>query len=116
MGEPQTPHLYNLGIFGRVPGSQNHLFSFLETQGHLKNIKKNLGSFKTIIFESQMFGNRQFRKFPKRRAPKDPDDASDDNVILKFLDTGSISIKKHGIEICHMDQISFKNIRGFLNL
>ena len=36
MGEPQTPHFYDLGTFERVPEPQNQLFLSLETPGYLK--------------------------------------------------------------------------------
>ena len=41
MGEAQTPHFHDFWISERVPNSQNHLFSSLETPGHLKQIKKH---------------------------------------------------------------------------
>ena len=40
MGEPETPHVYDVGIFERVPGSRNQLFLSLETPGYLKNQEK----------------------------------------------------------------------------
>ena len=42
MGETKTPHVYDLGISGRVPGFQNQWFLCLEAPGHLKEIKKSL--------------------------------------------------------------------------
>ena len=41
MGEPETPHFYDLGILGRVPEPQNHLSLFLETQGYFKRKQEN---------------------------------------------------------------------------
>ena len=40
MGEPQTPHFDDFGIFGRVTKPQNQLSLSLETPGDLKRIKK----------------------------------------------------------------------------
>ena len=44
MGETKTPHFYDFGILGRVPGSQNQLFSF-EAPGHRNKIKQIPGTF-----------------------------------------------------------------------
>ena len=45
MGGTETPHLYDFGIFGRVPEPQNQLYLSLETPGHLNQIKKTPGTF-----------------------------------------------------------------------
>ena len=42
MGEPQTPHLYDFTIWGRVPKPQNKLFLCLETPGHRNKSSKTL--------------------------------------------------------------------------
>ena len=41
MGESQTLHFYDFGIFERVPEPQSQLFLSLETPGYLNNVKKN---------------------------------------------------------------------------
>ena len=46
----QTPHLYDFGIFGRVPEPQKHVFLSLGTPGHSKQSKKNPKSFSKIFF------------------------------------------------------------------
>ena len=50
MGEPETPHFYDFGISGRVPGSQNQLFLFLETPGYLTKSRKPLEAFPINMF------------------------------------------------------------------
>ena len=49
MGEPETPHFYDLGIFGRAPEPPNQVFLFLETTGDLNKIKKNLWNIKKCV-------------------------------------------------------------------
>ena len=41
MGEAQTPHFYDFGIFEPVTKPQNQQCLSLGTPGHLKTIKKN---------------------------------------------------------------------------
>ena len=45
MGEPETLHFYDLGTFERVPDPQNLLFLSLQASGHLKESRKNPGTF-----------------------------------------------------------------------
>ena len=45
MGEPEIPHFYDLGIFGRVQTPQHQYYLSLETPGHLNKMKKNPGAF-----------------------------------------------------------------------
>jgi hypothetical protein len=50
MGEAQTPHFYDFGIFEPVTKLQNQHALSLEAPGHLKKIKKNhWNDFKHII-------------------------------------------------------------------
>ena len=41
MGETETLHFYDFGIFERVPKPQNQLFLSLEAPRHLNKSKKN---------------------------------------------------------------------------
>ena len=41
-GDPQNPHLYDFGTFGRVPEPQNQFCLSLETPGYLNKIEKIL--------------------------------------------------------------------------
>ena len=50
MGATETPHFYDFGISGRVPGSQNQLFVFLATPGYLHKLRKHALTFLTILF------------------------------------------------------------------
>ena len=50
MGQAQTPHFYDFGIFEPVTEPQNQLFLSLETPGYLKKIKQIPG-----IFEKKHF-------------------------------------------------------------
>ena len=51
MVEPQPPDLYDFGIFGRVPGSQNQLLLSLETPGHLNKSMERL----ELVFLNTIF-------------------------------------------------------------
>ena len=59
MGEAQTPHYYDFGIFEPVTKPQNQHYLSLETPGYLKQIKKNPGTFSKHI----MFVNRGIKQF-----------------------------------------------------
>ena len=51
MGEAQTPHFYDFGIFEPVAKPQNQHYLSLETPGHLKKIKiKPWNIFKHVLF------------------------------------------------------------------
>ena len=50
MGEAQTPHFYDFGIFEPVAKPQNQLFLFLETPGHRKQNKENSNIVQNIVF------------------------------------------------------------------
>ena len=51
MGEAQTLHFYDVGIFEPVTKPHNQLFLILETPGYLKIIKKIPGTLlRSIIF------------------------------------------------------------------
>ena len=45
MGEAQTLHFYDFGMFEPVPEPQNQYYLSLETPGHFNNSKKNPKSF-----------------------------------------------------------------------
>ena len=47
MGEAQTPHFYDFGIFEPVTKPQNQLCLSLEPPGHLTKSRKNPKHFKT---------------------------------------------------------------------
>ena len=49
MGETKTPHFYDFGTFGRVPGSPNQYYLSLETPGYL-NETKTQSFLKDVIF------------------------------------------------------------------
>ena len=66
MGEPYTPHLYDFGIWGRVPEPKNQLLLFLEAPGYLEKIKKINGTFREYyLFKSQNFGNPKLENVGK---------------------------------------------------
>ena len=94
MGEPTTPHFYDFGTLGRVPGSQNQLFLSVET-GYLNKSKNSQIISKFLIFidlkilELQIVVN--FRK--KNRHQKNLTSRLIYN-ILEIWDMRSISIKK----------------------
>ena len=50
MGEPETPHFYDVGIFGRVPEPQNQLSLSFETPGYQIQIRRLTGTFVKHIF------------------------------------------------------------------
>ena len=57
MGEAQSPHFYDFGIFEPVTKTQNQLFLPLETPGHLnilsletKKSRTNPQAFSTNVF------------------------------------------------------------------
>ena len=93
MGETETPHFSEFGIFGRVPSSQNLYYLSLETPGYPKYFKTNpkpflgtliLGNFKTWEID-------HFDKIEKTRVgnPADPS-----NDFLKILNRRSRSFRK----------------------
>ena len=90
MGEPQTQHLYDFGIFGRVQTLPNQYYFSLETPGHLKKIKQIHGIFqKYYCCKSQPFWKSKMLTIRRTKHNDDPS-----NQILKILDVGAISIKK----------------------
>ena len=95
MGEAQTPHFYDFGIFEPVTKPQNQLCLSLETPGHLNKIKKDPHFQKHIFLQISEFRNSVFRHFPKRRAPTNDEDPY--KTISKFLHMGPISPWKHGM-------------------
>ena len=63
MGEPSHPHFYDLGIFERVPGSQNQLVLSLETPGDLTKSRQFPGTILKYYFD-----------ISKRRTPEKGED------------------------------------------
>ena len=55
MGETRTPHFHDFWIIEPVISSQNQVFLFLETPGHLKKTRKNGNIFEHIIFVNLIF-------------------------------------------------------------
>ena len=102
MGETETPHFYDLGISGRVPEPHNQLFLSLETPGYLKQIKKKQHLLGNIMFcKYKTVGAPNMWHFPKRRAPDNSDDPSN-----QILDMGSISSRKLNVNLvnlCHFE-------------
>ena len=94
----KTFHFHDFGISGRVNDSQNQLFYLWEPQD-ASNTSRKKKSFKNkwCFWKSQDFGNRQFLNFSKRRAPKKNDDPF--NKVLKILNMGSVSSRKHEMDI-----------------
>ena len=74
MGETETPHFYDFGIFGSVPEPPNQYYLSFETPGYLTKMKNNhWNMFETSYFyKSQNSGNPKCCHFGKRRAPKIP--------------------------------------------
>ena len=75
MGEAQTPHFYDFGIFEPVTKPQNQYYLSLETPGYSKKSRKIPGIFlENIIFiksrnlEIQNFDH--FRKDGHRKIPQ----------------------------------------------
>ena len=86
-------------MFGRVPEPPNQLFVFFETPGYLNKIKNNPWDIsKHIIFgKPQNAGNPEISQLSKRRAPTNDEDPL--NKIWNILEMGSISPRKHKMEI-----------------
>ena len=99
MGEPQTPHFYDFGILGRVAEPQIQYDLFLKTQDTFKKSKKA----PKLFLENIIWGNVNVLGSPnlgccwKRRTSGNPDDPF--NKLLKILEMGSISFRKHEIGI-----------------
>ena len=98
IGETETPHFYDFGIFGYVNLS-------LETQDTSTKSRKYRFSLNMILIISK-FCQSMFCQFWRRRAPTNPDDPS--RKILKFLDMRSISIQSMEWNSANMDKISVK--------
>ena len=95
MGEPKNPHFDDFGILGRVQTPRNQLFLSSETPGHLKQIKMIPGAF-YFFYKSQSSEtpkNINLRKYGHRKN-EDPF-----NKILKILDMGVISSRRHEMTI-----------------
>ena len=93
---PQSPHyhFYDFGISERVLEPQNHIIYLCWLQD------TSNGSWNSPYYFLKILGFASLRTtgtFWKRRAPKHPDDPS--NKILKVLDMGAVSSRKHEMEI-----------------
>ena len=73
MGEAQTPHFYDFGIFEPVTKPQNQLVLSLETPGYLTKSINSLEHLKNIIFVNLRILGIQvsviFRKDWRRQIP-----------------------------------------------
>ena len=109
MGETKTPHFYDLGISDVSPGPKTNYL----TPWHLKKTRKSRGRFqKVLVLKITKFWNSFVWQFSQRRAPRNPEDPS--NNSLKILEMESTSSKKtRNGNVGKMDQISFRNIKGF---
>ena len=56
MGEAQTPHFYDFGIFEPVTKPQNQLFLSLQTPGHLKESRKIPKHLQRSLWAFPFFG------------------------------------------------------------
>ena len=97
MGEPRTPHFYNLRIFECVPEPQNQLFLFLETPGHLKKSKKQARTIFDFVYKFPNFEQTNILTSLEKTGAEQSD--SPCKKILKALEMGSISSWKHDMEI-----------------
>ena len=88
MGESKNDHFYDFGIFERVPGSQNQLFSYLETPRYLNKSRRSLEHFENIIVINPNMSTISFLFFWKRQAQKKDEDPS--KKILNLLDIGRL--------------------------
>ena len=72
MGESQTPHFYDLMIFGCVQTLQNQLFLSLETPGHLTKNQEIPGTFSKhmFVYKSHNFRNPFVVNFRKTGTEK----------------------------------------------
>ena len=113
MGETETPHFYDIGIFGGVPEPQKQLSLSLETPGYLDNIKKiPWNMFEHIVLINLKISEIQnCTNFRTKRAPTNDEDPS--NKFLKILDMGSISIKNMKWEFGNMDKNNSKELKDF---
>ena len=93
-GESKTPHFYDFGTSGRVPGSQNQLCLSSETPRHL-NKNKNSPQRCLVYMIFIKFETLEVQHFDNvgkdgRKTIEDPS-----NNILKIFDMRAISIQKH---------------------
>ena len=95
MGEPKSPYFYDFGIFGRVPKRQHQLFLFLETPGHLKQIKKIQIFLKLLSLYISIWWTSKVPMFLEKAGAENPGDLF--NKMLQILNMMSIT-KKHEIE------------------
>ena len=111
MGEPETSHFYDFGIWDESPAPKTNYFYLWSHQETQRKSGKNLGAFSffVIIKILKILDFVIFRKDGHRRKLDDPC-----NKILKTLDMRSISMKNMRWTFGNMDQISLKSIKGFL--
>ena len=94
----QTSHLQDLGIFEQVHDSQNQQYLLFETPGYFKYFKTNSEPFS----QKHTLGNQNVEdshvwNLWERPAPEHPEDPF--NKFLEILNTGSISSRKHEMEL-----------------
>ena len=107
MGEPETPHFYDFGVFERVPEPQNHVFLSLETPGYLTKIKKHPWNIVKHIFfiNPKCWESRILTFFEKARTNKHNKNVCTDksrrssDKILRSLNMRSISTSQHEMDI-----------------
>ena len=92
--------IFIMFVFGRVHDSQNQ--SRILNCGPTKSLQMMQDEIPNLFkayytWESQNLGNRKFWSFGKRRGPGNPEDPS--NKLLKTLNMGAISLRKHGMAI-----------------
>ena len=91
MGETETPHFYDFGIFETVTKPQKPTtFIFGDTKTPKHN-QENTQTFlkKYYVYKSQNLRTPMFCRFGKRRAPTALDESS--KKTLFFFDLGSVS-------------------------
>ena len=115
MGETETHHFYDFGIFGRVPEPQSQYYLCFETPGCLKSQETPWKMFGNI-----MFVNLQILEIPNRvNVGKD---ARRNMVKIRQINSWKSGIwdqypsKLMKWEFGNMDQIPFENIKGCLHL
>ena len=94
MGGANTSKFDDFWIFGPLG---TRIYGFEYTKNISKHIRKYGNIFEEYYFIDLIFRNPKVLQLPKRRAPANGEDPF--NNILKIMDTRSISIKKHDVEI-----------------
>ena len=85
------------GFWNVSPSPKTNYFYLWRHQDTATKPRKPLEHLKKMVVATIISINPKVWKCSNRRAPDNPEDPS--NEILKVLDTGSISINKHEMEI-----------------